>query len=301
MFKTILVPLDGSHRSEQALPLALSVARRAGAKVGLVHVRKPPSTPVFDRDVPAAPVPSPNEKEYLGQSAGKIRQTSKLEVPMAVLEGPIAATLAEHARGVGADLMVLTTHGRGPLSRFWMGSVADELIRHGSVPLLVQRPTDDSPPPLDRDLKPEHLLIALDGSKLSEAVLQPAIALARVFKAHVTLFRVVELPPVLTPDGIVPLATVLDVNLLEELKTQARTYLEAIADPLRSEDLRVDTRIAIDDRIAGAILDEASAFELVAVATHGRSKFARAMLGSVADKVVRGAAMPVLVVRPTKA
>ena len=290
MFRTILVALDGSAASEHALPLAVSLARRAEATLRLVHVR--PTVPV-----PGEP-PRTKEQDYLDLLAWKIRQTTHLPVFTAVLDGPVAETIAEHSRAVNANLIVMTTHGRGPISRMWIGSVTDGLIRRSPVAVLVLRPTAEEPPPPETPWAPKHILVPLDGSALAEAALPAAAEIARLTKADLTLFRIVEPITVLAPDGLIPQPTVLDVTVLDELKTQARAYVDRAAEKLSKEGVSAIGRIAVDDRAAAAILEEEKEHSLTAISTHARHGVARLLLGSVADKLVRGAIGPVLVARP---
>jgi nucleotide-binding universal stress UspA family protein len=293
MIKTILVPLDGSANSEHSLAIAVSLAMRAKATIRLVHVRQP----MPDHFGVAPP---PKEQDYLDLLAWKIRQATHLSIYATVLEGPVAETIAEYAHSVSANLIVMTSHGRGPFSRFWLGGVADQLIRRASTPLIVVRPPEDGrdAEPTDHDWKPRRILVALDGSTLAEAVLRRAVELAKLFSAELTLVRVVEPIPLLTPSGLEPQPLILDSTVLDELKTQARTYLEGIADKLRKDGLPASCRVVIDDRVAPAILEEGREFDLMALATHARHGVARMMLGSVTDKLVRGATSPVLVVPP---
>ena len=83
----------------------------------------------------------------------------------------------------------MTTHGRGPLTRFWLGSVADELVRRASVPLLLVRP-HEGVPDLAQEPILQHLLIPLDGSELAEQVLEPAVALGTLMAADYSLLRI---------------------------------------------------------------------------------------------------------------
>jgi nucleotide-binding universal stress UspA family protein len=293
MFKTILVPLDGSANSEHSLAIAVSLAKRSSAVLRLVHVREP----MPERFGIAAP---PKEQDYLDLLAWKIRQTEHLSTYATVLEGPVAPTIAEHAISVNASLIVMTSHGRGPFSRFWLGGVADQLIRLAPAPLIVVRPPQEegAAEAAKSDWKPRRILVALDGSKFAESVLHRVVELAKVYSADLTLLRVVEPIPLLTPSGLEPQPLILDSALIDELKTQARTYLEAIANKLRKDGLSVSSRVMVDDRVAPAILDEGRDFDLMALATHGRHGVARMILGSVTDKLVRGATGPVLVVPP---
>src|SRR5262249_42499567 len=134
MYRSILVPLDGSTFGEHALPAALSIARRAGASVKVVHAH----APVFANGLMSTYTLDTQERDYarsyLGEVILRLRKATKVPVSSALLEGPVADTLAAHVTAAGADLVVMTTHGRGPLSRFWLGSVADELLRRLTVP-----------------------------------------------------------------------------------------------------------------------------------------------------------------------
>jgi nucleotide-binding universal stress UspA family protein len=293
MIKTILVPLDGSANCEHALAIAACLAKRAKAALRLVHVRQTmPDQVRF--------ATSSKEQDYLDLIAWRIRQTTHISVYATVIEGPIAETIAEHARSVGATLIVMTTHGRGPFSRFWLGGVADQLIRRAPAFLIVVRPPEDEceRAPSDSDWKPRRILVALDGSTFAEAILQRAVELAKLLSAELTLVRVIEPTPVLTPNGLVPQPLIPDSTGFDELKTQARTYLEGIADNLRKDGLSASCRVLVDDRVAPAILEEGHEFDLMALATHARHGISRMLLGSVTDKLVRGATRPVLVVPP---
>jgi nucleotide-binding universal stress UspA family protein len=292
MNKTILVPLDGSPAGEHALAIGASLAVRTKAALRLVHVRQP-----IDHDFGHS---SPRkEQDYLDMQAWRIRQTTHLTVCVSVLEGPVVETIVEHAQSVTANLIVMTTHGRGPFSRFWLGSVADGLIRRAPAPLIVLRPHDEKPNQSSgAHWPPRHILVALDGSTFAETVLPRTVEFAKLLNADLTLVRVVKPNPVFMPSGVEPQPIILDSTALEELKTQARTYLESIADGLRKDGQKVKCRILVDDRVAPTILEEAREYDLIAVATHGRHGISRMLLGSVTDKIVRGAPGPVLIIPP---
>lgn len=278
MYKTILVPLDGSKLAEQALPLALAIARGAHAALRLVRVQVPKSN-------------NADENSYLAT----VSATASVPTETAVLNGPVAATLCRYALDVQANLMVLTTHGRGPLSRFWLGSTTDELIRHTPAPLLVYRPNPDAPPPAN--FRFHRILVPLDGSDVAEEAIGPAAELARIMEAKLTFLRVVEPVPLVTPDGLMYSPPALDAAFTDDLVGEARKYVDHVAARWQGEGLKVETRVAVSELPTEAVLEAAAGHDLIALATHGRSRMARLFLGSVADKVVRGAACPVLVVR----
>jgi nucleotide-binding universal stress UspA family protein len=297
MFGNILVPWDGSVVSEKAVPLALQIARRSGADLRLTCVLPP-----IGKSPPAPPGLPRHEQAALDLVAWRARQAEYANtVSTSLLEGPVAPTLAEHAAGTGADLIVMTTHGRGGLSRFWLGSVADELIRRSTIPVLVVRPADAQPSDdaLTREPPIRRVIVPLDGSQFAEAALGPASALARLFGATVELFHAVPTLPVVLAEGAVITQPAVDVAILDELKRQGHEMLNATAERLAAEGLKVMTTLVIAERVAAAIMDQTKAGDVVAIATHARPPATRWFLGSVADKLIRGADVPVLVVRPT--
>jgi nucleotide-binding universal stress UspA family protein len=116
--------------------------------------------------------------------------------------------------------------------------------------------------------------------------------------AEFVLVRVVS-PVVLPTDATLPAAPAVDETLTESLATQARLYLEEVASRLRARGARVSTRVVVEPGVAAAVLHEAvrSDVELIALTTHGARGMRRLVLGSVADKILRGADRPVLLTR----
>src|SRR5689334_7218849 len=132
MYRSLLVPLDGSVSAEQALPLALGIARRAGAKLDLVSVQVP-FPPVYGEgkarlDNPLATEARDKVRFYLDGVVRRISALSSVPAAATLLEGTVAGTLYHHASTTGIDLVVMTVIGAGPWTRLWLGSVADELV-----------------------------------------------------------------------------------------------------------------------------------------------------------------------------
>src|SRR5579885_1902884 len=238
MFHSLLVPLDGSRFAEHALPLAKAIAQRSGAPLHLVSVHVPPSA-LFSSaemvaDLQLASLVRSQELCYLDTATKNLEGVSRGGVTSVLLEGPVVEAIREAAAGIPTDLIVMTTHGRGAMARFWLGSVADKLVRHTSVPLLLVRPHNEAGEAPAAAIK--NVLIPLDGSSLAEEILAPAVELARLMGASVTLLRVVKpLAPinidVATP-GIPNLGPALFEQLQEahgQVLTEATTYLEKIA------------------------------------------------------------------------
>ncbi len=305
MYRSILVPLDGSSFGEHALPSALTLARRAGAALHLVHVHQPPAFP-DQMLITAAGVDEQlrrEERSYLERLVGRLRG-SDVPVQGTLLEGDLLPALEDHVRAAQADLIVMTTHGRGPLSRFWLGSLTDHLVRSAPVPLLLIRP-HERPADLNETFALRQILIPLDGSPIAEQALEPARTLAEVMQARCTLVRVIATAPV-NEDLAAQTLSGLSHAAFERLKEahdQARhkalEYLEQAAARLRQRGVHVLCCVAESDQPAAKLLQQIHAqdADLVALATHGRAGVSRLVLGSVADKLVRGAAVPVLIRR----
>lgn len=303
LYTRILVPLDGSTYSERALPMALALARQAAAEVELVHVHDQPVAPGLgstydtrlDADVREM------RRAELEAVAERLREETDVPLRATVLEGPVAPTLAAYAANHLPALIVMTTHGRGGLSRLWLGSVADALVRRSEVPVLLIRGEDalsgDATPPVFR-----HVLIPLDGSPRAESVIEHAVRLGIPGATRYTLLTVVA-PTLIAAHSYPGVSIPLDSGELERRQQEAQTYLDRVADELRqaveSPAVEVTTRVAVHLQVAPAVLEAAASerADLIALTTHDRGAVSRLALGSVADKLVRGAESPVLVIR----
>jgi nucleotide-binding universal stress UspA family protein len=304
MYRSLLVPLDGSAFAEHALPLALSVARRAGASIDLVKVHIPFTMAYADSPSPFSDQVedkvTAQEWAYLDAMTKRIRAASALSVTSVLLESEVPSeTLSRHAATSGADLIVMTTHGHGPFSRFWLGSVADEMVRRATTPILLVRPHEKA---IDLASEPvlRHILIPLDGAALAEHVLEPATALGSLMQCDdYSLLRVVG-PPVETEGS--PSSDARTAGLeppIEHLRAEAQGYLNRVAERLQGQGFKVQTHVVAGKYPPSAILDavHSLAVDLIALETHGRRGLRRLLVGSVADKVIRGASTPVLVHR----
>ena len=304
MYHAILVPLDGSTVSAQALPLACTIARQCSARIRLAHVHVPPvdyyldNVPVIDPELERES--RVQETAYLEKLRAQIASDTECSVDIALLEGPITEALAQAVTASDTDLVVMTTHGRAGMARMWLGSIADSLVRRLAVPIVLLRPQGMLAAPV-RAYPPAQILVALDGSPLAEQVLPHIMAMGNPLEAEYTLLQAVE--PFMLPGYIhaaYPHQVEDDATIWH--REQALEYLEHMAHRLRLEGLRVRTRVAIDRSTAAAILEDARdhKVDLIAMATHGRGGLARLMIGSVAAKVLHRAECPVLLYRPPR-
>lgn len=288
----LLVPLDGSTFSEKALSLAVPIAQQHHAMIVLAmsHPVPPPiefaagapvRDPALERDL------RDTQYKQLQRVAKRLAKKHGIEVSPVFREGPIVDQLEQAIIDLHIDLVVMTSHGRGGLSRFWLGSVTDGLLRRTSVPMLVTRAarpwtlTSASEPLFPR------LLLALDGSARAEQAIRAAEDLMGDHPTELVLARVLN----------APMATVSATWMQEATRAVTAEYLEPLAARLRANGRTVTTHAAVHSDAARGILDIAksvNAFAL-AIATHGRTGLSRVALGSVADKVIRASAVPVLV------
>ena len=146
MVRSVLVPLDGSPFAEHALPTATVIAKACRAKLQLVKVHEPPPPPVAADEaglfLEADLQVRRDERAYLRQQASRIRAQAGLRITTEVLDDPIAAAIVQYAQRTGTDLIVMTTHAKGGMSEWLLGSVANRLVREVSVPILLLRPND---------------------------------------------------------------------------------------------------------------------------------------------------------------
>ena len=304
MYRSILVPLDGTAFGEHALPLALAAARRTGASLKLVHVHVPEGAWGALEGVPLMGVSLhelgvKRDREYLDALVARLAGAG-VEVSAQVLEGSIGRTLAETAREGRVELVVMSTHAHSGLERLWHRGVAAYLTRALTLPILMVH-AGDQPPALEADVAVRHVLVPLGGATYSEGVLEHAAALGSAFGARFRLLRVVA-PPVEV--GYTLLGQDGHVNhfQLDERREEALRYLENVAAALRDHGLEVSVDVAASANAAQCIDDyvEAAAeagdpVDLIAMETHGLGGAAHLFTPSVVEEVAHGTRVPVLV------
>lgn len=308
--KRILVGLDGSSWAEAALPYVEKIATAGNTTVVLMRVvppagkstAEPPQNSTHDEADDRSGVEvdadlrrhDSKAEHYLADIAERLGQRG-VTVETAIVSGEPAPVLIEQAQLRGAELIILSTHGRSGLGRWIYGSVADQVMRESTVPVVLIPSTSHFRWPEGRA---PRILIPLDGSPLAEAVLAPALALAETLRAELILVRVVGLPMGTYawsyPDGASYLIESLDLQ-----EAEARQYLDAVAARLR-ETGRGVTAVTQIGMPAFTIIDVAreQQADLIALSTHGASGLTRLVMGSVATTLARHAHQPILVVRP---
>jgi len=296
---SIIVPLDGSSFGEQALPWAFSIARRAEVPVHLVHVHDNLAlvrAPAFalacsDPDGEA----KQDERDYLQRLAERTQFDQDLDIEIALIEGDVADALDQYERDVNACLVVMSTGDRGCLERFFLGSVTDQLVRRSLPPVLLIHPDGEDPDP-DIDVHLNHLLMPLETAAGSERMARAALEIGSLFRGDCTLFHTVEgtgandYAPRVAGAGFAGLKP-------ENCDAAARAHFETLAELLRDEGNNVHVKIVESLCTAEAVLEEAesSAVDWIAISSLRRPRLSQLMFGSIADKIIHGASVPVFV------
>jgi nucleotide-binding universal stress UspA family protein len=296
MFQAIMVPLDGSVFAEEALAVAAAQAQKAGAVLHLVCVHVPmPPVAMSDTQALCSDLDvwcRANLAEYLKSVSAMVEGSHGLTVTTAVRTGRAADSLCEYAESQQIDLVVMTTHGRGGPMRWWLGSVADGMLRRLAVPVLLLHPREPRQPCRFR-----RILLALDG-EIEEPLIETAFALTGTDPVpRWVLTRVVEPAiPVLT--GLAAWPAHLPPGWTKRREIEARNYLARLADRLRARGVKPTEQVLVGRDVATQVLELAAALgaDCIVVGTHSASGMERVLLGSVSDKIVRGSEIPVLIV-----
>lgn len=300
MHDTVLVPLDGSEFGECALGTAAVLAKRSGARLELLHVHQR-NLYSFDLDLSIEKHERDDERSYLKGVCARLRRETGIEATPTWLEGLPAKEICDRARAVRDPVIVMSTHGRTGLSRSWLGSVADAVVRHSSVPVLTIRPSEgDASRGASMASSVQRLLVPLDGSDAAATILPHATWLAEAMGAEIVLLRVVE--PVYAPVPAVPMPytpSPLMQATLETLVQRSALYMTDVTAELRRThpELVVEYEVEVGDSPSRLIIERAQArnADAVAMATH-RHGLSRLVVHSVADKVLRGGPPLVLLV-----
>ena len=269
--KTILVPLDGSHLAEAALPYGRLLAAALGAQLELLAVAQ-----AVDGDRATG---SESLAEYLAAVAEQVCGTQSVTRRVAV--GDAAEEIVRAAQAADIAAMVLATHGRGGVRRAIIGSVADKVMRQTPVPLLIVRPPETFDPSAPAVL--HRLMAPLDGSTRAEAALPWVSTLATATGAAVLLVRaeppMIERVPSLE---YVPDFTDLDTAIV----AKAQTYLDEARGRLPAT-LHVETRVVPQAGLQLPRYAQDADIDLVVMTSRGQGGMQRLLLGSVADRMVR--------------
>jgi nucleotide-binding universal stress UspA family protein len=289
-YTRILVPLDGSRLAEAVLPAACSLAQRLGARLLLLHVleRNPPATVHGEPHHASAD----EALEYLQRQAQELRGRA-IAVDVHVHERPVgdvAAAIDSHAHELSADLIAMCAHGRTNLRTRVVGSIAERILRGGSIPILLRtvRRTDGA------SFELRNLLVPLDFSHDVDAALSAARALAPPYGATVVLLSALEPAPPPT-ERLLPGASAV-ARELEQADLAER--LGQLSERLGRDGAEVRT-IVDDRRPTDAIVAAAESLpaDLIVLVTDAHGRLSRWWDPSTAQELLGRPDLTLLLIR----
>jgi nucleotide-binding universal stress UspA family protein len=210
-----------------------------------------------------------------------------------VVVGNPARCIVDAATDLGAEMIVMASHGRGALGRLVYGSVADQVGRESPVPVMVVRARQLEPGPVGIT----RLVVPLDGSPRAEAALPVAIAISRRLGTPISLVRAVDpadlMPPAVGIGEAIPFELYDEAEM--EMEQEARHYLDAMAQKLREQGLPVTTSV-LTGSPANSIKEATHLGDVLVLSSHERTGVKRWLLGSVAERLTREDESPVILV-----
>lgn len=296
MFKHLLVPLDGSTMAEAALPTAAFLCQKINAVVTLFHV--------IERNAPSEIHGQPHLIDA-GEATNYLRDrglrafSERLHVDFHVHTAKadnVAESIVQHADELHCDLIIMCSHGRGHTLHLLLGSIAQEVLSRGLLPVLVIHPDKDGGSPASAC---GTLLVPLDGSPDHEQALAVSKELAVACGAVIHLAVVIPNYGDLTGESAVTSRFLPGtMTKMLELSTQeAEEYVESQAKELKSQGVESISHVLRGDPASG--IDEAARrlqADLIVMATHGKSGMKAFWEGSVAHKVASRSRVPLLLI-----
>ena len=290
MFHRLLIPLDGSDAAKVALVYAEAIPSE---RVRLLTV-------LSDEDAGIGFAPSDLQREWrqewqdsigarLEELAEPLRARGR-KIEAEVVFGSPAEWIETYSED--ADLIIMTTHGRGGGERVFYGSVADRIARSAKTPVMLIRGGED---PIAAQAI-VRLVIGVDGSELSEQSLPLAGQLAKELDVPVLLVRVVDFQQAALAAQLSATPSARYAGSPDTVRESVETYLESLAGEFRKLGVEVETAV-IDGSPALALHETTLPGDVLVLTSHGRGGLGRWMLGSVTEKLVREGSTPVVVVR----
>lgn len=285
MYDSILLPVDGSEHAAKTVHHAAELAQWTEATIQVVFVADTTrdSLTVVDGNVVDALV---REGESIVSDIANELDTVGVEHGTDIVQGSPAPTIVDYAERYDYDLIVLPTHGRTGIPRYLLGSVTEKVVRLSDIPVLTARMQSN-----ERLTFPyKNILIPTDGSPASTAAARHGLALASTLGATVHILSVVD-DTSLGPD----VRSVLSTEELERPATEAVEDMNAEADEYNLTKVQTYVEHGSPAEVIREQV-ETSEIHAVVMGASGRRGVERILLGSVAEKTVRSAPVPVITV-----
>lgn len=298
-FRRILVPLDGTPFAEHAIPLAVGVAEQCNAVLQLVHVLVPTDVVQPYEFLHAADAKLKEHEnrlyKYLSETAQRISAATSIGVTSAVINGLEVTDALHETYGSSSDLIVMTTHGRGALGRFWWGSVAHTLLQRTKVPIILVPRSDERPSFMPRPIK--HVVLPLGCDQPTEqAAVESMLRLGIFANANHTLLHVIRPEPKLVPQG--------DSLRTEWVPSHSREvaameYLRPVADLLRERGRSVRTKVVSSEKPLCYVVSRHARHaerDLIACTYRRARLLERLVWPGLSERLFRAAACPLMLV-----
>jgi nucleotide-binding universal stress UspA family protein len=302
-FKQVLIATDFSPASERALAYGLAIARRYGSTLSVVHAippesREPIPLDPLPRELDRRQLDAEEQMKHLGQKA----QINDIEYHLLLDQGPVWDVLSSVIEHQHIDLLVVGTRGRGGLRKLALGSVAEEVLRLATCPVLTVGP--NALPAESGPAEFRQILFATDFGPASAKGFPYALSLAEDYRAKLVLLHMVPLIPI--PD-LGPAAYGLAVYGAESLTKWRGTTRDESARKLRNL-IPPNTKLAAEpeyvvgmDFLPEGILDTATAHRIdLIVMGANRTAYPKAaahITWALTHEVICHAECPVLTVR----
>jgi nucleotide-binding universal stress UspA family protein len=294
MFKRVLIPLDGSSRAELILGQLKPLLERDRSDLLLLRgVYDPPSLVKIDTGK-LLRADAAEAEAYLGQVVHRLERDG-LRARAIVKKESAEEAILQATREQNIDLIAMTTHGYSGAERWILGSVTEKVLRAAEVPLLVihsfkRTPSGASVPLAGESVSFKSILVPIDAGDQSLAVLPWVERLAKTYQSEIVLVHVRPEPEDTRSAADPP-----------KLAPPVPLTLKIAEDRLVAAGLRVRSVTVTGDPARRLLeMSGTGGFDLLAMATHGRSGLRRWVLGSIAEKILRASPIPMLVV-PAKA
>ncbi|MEJ2208092.1 MAG: universal stress protein [Anaerolineae bacterium] len=296
MFDHLIVPLDGSSLAECVLPHAVALARPFDSRITLLRAVRGPTAGGASKatDPLGWQMRRAEARAYLDEMVARLKEVG-VEADREVLEGEAAEQVVQFSRDEGADLIILSSHGRSGLSQWNVSSVVQKVILRAFVPVMIVRAYQ----PVTSDLAGlvyKHVLVPLDGSQRAEFTLPLATTLAAYHECPLLLAHVVSKPEV---PRRAPL-TEEEARLVEQLTESNRRKGEEYLEELRARlDTEVETVLRVSENPAEALhqLVEERDVDLVLLTAHGYSARKKWPYGGVALNFIAYGTTPLLILQ----
>jgi len=295
MFKSILIPLDGSHLAEAALPIAASLAQNLNSPVTLLHVieQNAPEAVHHERHLT-----KPEEAEAYLQKLVKQSFPVGTNVNWHVHGSEVkdvASSIVEHSGEFRPDLIIMSAHGRGGIRDLLFGRIALQVVAKGTTPLLLIQPMTSEQKPFEL----RRILLPLDSESMHDDSLPIAKHLAKAYGAELYLLCVIPTFSTLTGEqaaasSLLPGTT----NAILDIKeNQAKEHMQGHLNELIGEGFRTSAEIARGDPAQTIVnVAERSKADLIVLSTHRRAGMDAFWARSVSPNVARRTRIPILLI-----